>query len=108
MSTEHTDEPTLAVDSGVAERLTAALTELNGTLERARNLRYLQMAERPGRFLAYNFLGGIARGVGFAFGATVVGALILYLLGRLQLVPWIGKWVAEIVAIVEQYRAIAP
>ena len=70
MSTERTDNPTPAIDTDVAERLTLALTELTSTLETARNLRYFQMAERPGRFLTYNFLGGVVRGVGFALGSS--------------------------------------
>ena len=50
-----------------------------------------------------NFLAGIFRGMGFGIGVTVVTAIIIYLLQRLVRLnlPWIGKFITDIVDIVE-------
>nr|WP_321501590.1 DUF5665 domain-containing protein [uncultured Dethiosulfovibrio sp.] len=58
------------------------------------------------RFLWVSFLGGVARGVGFALGLTVVAAGILWgLVGFLRTVvdwnlPFIGQYVAEFLKVV--------
>ena len=53
--------------------------------------------------LFFDFLSGIARGVGFSVGFSVLGALLLYLLRNAALsnLPVIGRFVAELVRIVE-------
>ena len=55
------------------------------------------------RRLFFDFLSGIARGLGFSIGFSVLGALLLYLLRNMALsnLPVIGRFVAEIVRIVE-------
>ena len=53
--------------------------------------------------LLFDFLSGIARGVGFSIGFSVLGALLLYLLRNMALsnLPVIGQFVAQLVRIVE-------
>ncbi|MBE5799293.1 MAG: hypothetical protein E7321_05005 [Clostridiales bacterium] len=53
--------------------------------------------------LLFDFLSGIVRGVGFSIGFSVLGALLLYLLRNMAMsnLPVIGRFVAEIVRIVE-------
>ena len=48
-----------------------------------------------------SFFSGLLSGLGSVMGATVVVALLVWLLGRLQLVPVIGAWVASIVKVVQ-------
>jgi len=43
-----------------------------------------------------NFLRGIAGGLGQTVGATVILALLVWLVGRLQVVPVLGVWIARI------------
>ena len=55
------------------------------------------------RRLFLDLVGGVARGVGFSIGFTVLGALLLYVLQHIALanLPIIGKFLAELVRIVE-------
>lgn len=55
------------------------------------------------RRLLSDLAGGAARGVGFSIGFTVLGALLLYVLQSIALanLPIIGKFLAELVRIVE-------
>ena len=87
----------------LAARLLWRLEELARALEKASVAEFIQLYRRPGRLLVLNFLAGLSRGFGIAVGFTVVGALFLYLLGRLATlnVPLIGSFVAEIVRIVQ-------
>lgn len=55
------------------------------------------------RRLLSDLASGAARGVGFSIGFTVLGALLLYVLQSIALanLPIIGKFLAELVRIVE-------
>ncbi len=54
---------------------------------------YLQS---PWRLIWLNFVGGIFRGLGTAIGATVVFAILLWILASLVDVPLIGDYVMTV------------
>lgn len=56
--------------------------------------------------LFHAFVSGLFSGLGSVMGATVVVAFLLWILGRLQLVPVFGAWVASVVKVVQQNLAI--
>ena len=64
---------------------------------------YLRYVHDWRKRLFFDFLSGIARGVGFSLGFSVLGALLLYILNNIALsnLPVIGKFLAELVRIVE-------
>ena len=64
---------------------------------------YLRYVHDWRKRLFFDFLSGIARGVGFSLGFSVLGALLLYILKNIALsnLPVIGKFLAELVRIVE-------
>lgn len=64
---------------------------------------YLRYVHDWRKRLFFDFLSGIARGIGFSIGFSVLGALLLYLLRNMALsnLPVIGHFVAELVRIVE-------
>ena len=64
---------------------------------------YLRYVHDWRKRLLFDFLSGIARGVGFSLGFSVLGALLLYILRNIALsnLPVIGKFLAELVRIVE-------
>lgn len=55
--------------------------------------------------LAYSFLLGVARGVGFAFGASLIFALIIWLLSKLVIIPFFGDWIVNLLDYVQKTRA---
>ena len=59
--------------------------------------KYKEIAKR-------NFIAGIFRGVGFGIGVTIITAIIIYILQKLVRLnlPWIGKFINDIVEIVEE------
>jgi hypothetical protein len=70
-------------------------------VKKLRSQRYLQMVDNPKKFVLMHFLAGVASGVGGAVGATVIFALIVFLLSQLQLVPIVGHFVTEVIKVVE-------
>lgn len=64
---------------------------------------YLRHIKDWKKRLGMDFLSGIARGIGFSVGFSVLGALLIYFLKNAALanLPVIGRFVAEVVRIVE-------
>ena len=73
-------------------------------IEQLRLCDYLRYVNNWKKRLAFEFLSGIARGVGFSIGFSFLGALLLYLLRNVALanLPVIGRFLAELVRIVEK------
>jgi len=53
------------------------------------------------RLMKLNFLLGLARGLGFFLGATIIGAIVFWLILRLVDAPLIGGFISEILEIVK-------
>ncbi len=66
---------------------------------------YVSLVNSPRKILWLNFIIGIARGLGIAIGATLLGALVLMILFRLAELnlPIIGEFIARMVIIVKDY-----
>jgi len=64
---------------------------------------FLRYVHHWKRRLFFDFLSGIARGLGFSIGFSILGALLLYILRNIALsnLPVIGRFLAELVRIVE-------
>lgn len=61
---------------------------------------------RPTRLFFLNLLAGMARGLGFAIGMTILAALIILLLRRVVNVPYLGNFIARILEVVETQRSL--
>ena len=51
--------------------------------------------------LWYNFLRGLALGLGSVVGATLLVSVLVYMLSSIDFVPVIGEWANEIIAVIE-------
>lgn len=85
-------------------RLMIKLERLSHEMEKFNISEYIDLLNRPRRYLFVNLMGGIARGLGFALGATLLAALVLYSLQRVVMLnlPLIGDFIAELIRIVNQ------
>jgi len=96
--------------SSLIEGLNLRLAELTRQLERTRLAEYVSLVEQPRRMLLLNFAAGVARGVGFAIGFTILGAILIYLLQRVLALnlPGVGGFIAAVIRIVEEQLAHSP
>lgn len=87
-----------------AQALFRKLIEVEHQLERANLAQFMELVQNPVRLIFLNFLGGLARGFGIAIGLTLIASLFLVLLTRLASLnlPVIGKYIADLVRIVNQ------
>lgn len=88
----------------VLARLEGRVRLLAQRVEKMRIAEYMALLEQPARLFWLNFVAGTARGVGIAFGFTVLGAMLIMILRSLNLLnlPVVGGFIADIVRIVQQ------
>lgn len=86
------------------ENLENKLENLSLAMEKTKISEYTEIIQNPKRLLLVNFVGGLARGLGMAIGFTILAAIIIYLIRQLVNLPLIGKHIAELLNIVENYR----
>lgn len=84
-------------------RLERNLERLASRLEAMRIADYLELLEKPRKLIFTNFVAGIARGLGFAIGTTLVFAVVLEFLRRLILlkIPLISSYLMELIRMIE-------
>jgi hypothetical protein len=58
----------------------------------------------PGKIFLHNLLGGIAWSLGTLIGATIIFALLGFILSKIGAVPLIGTWIARLVEFINQYH----
>lgn len=99
------EKPTPKEQLRVQRRLSKRIYRLGQDLEKFNIGEYMNLLNNPKRFMLVNFMGGVARGLGFGLGATVFAALLLYFLQRLVVLnlPLIGDFIADIVRIVQNH-----
>lgn len=79
------------------------IEKLMGTLERMRLDEYIEHVSNRKRLVWLNLLQGMLRGVGFSFGFTVLGAVMIVLFKNIlsDNIPLIGGFIAEVIHEIE-------
>lgn len=72
-------------------------------LERMNLVQYVRHISSCGRMIWTNLLYGVLRGIGFSFGFSVLGAVVLVMLRHLLMsnIPGISGFIAEVIHAIE-------
>jgi hypothetical protein len=84
------------------DKLSDRVEDLSINIEKMKIAEYVDLLGHPAKLLFINFIAGVARGIGLAVGATILGAVLLIILSRMVDLPLIGGYIAQIVKIVQQ------
>ena len=86
--------------------LNNSIEKLNDTLQKGNieDLTYILGSKKE--IIIRNFIAGIFRGVGIGIGVTVITAILIMILNKIVAlnIPLIGKYVTDIVEIVEKSK----
>lgn len=78
--------------------------ELAQEVKGIRNLEIMHSFKHPWKFMAFAFLKGVFVALGGIFGATIVLSLLLYLLGKVEVIPFIGDFIHQIIEQIQSYN----
>lgn len=82
-------------------RLETEVAALREELARLNQHNILRSHRTTGRVLAFNFLRGLAFGLGSVVGATVLVSMLVYALSHIDFIPVIGEWAKEVIAVIQ-------
>ncbi|MDR2892119.1 MAG: DUF5665 domain-containing protein [Deltaproteobacteria bacterium] len=82
------------------------LDKLAQRLENSGVFEYVKLSQRTGRVLWYNFLSGVARGLGFTLGTAVVLAVLYKILSRLisMNIPYLTEMLTDCIEFVKNVQ----
>jgi len=74
------------------------------TLERIQFNEYYEYIHNRRRMVVSNLISGLARGLGFAIGFTLLGAIVIVFISNLAVdnIPLIGGFLADVIRIVQE------
>lgn len=83
-----------------------SIEKLNESLENARVAELIDLLGSKRKVFVRNLIAGISKGLGFSIGFYLITALLIYLLQYIVKlnIPIIGKYISDIVDIVELNR----
>ena len=96
----------MKIERPKTDHLLDQMERLSRHLEALRIADYIELLEKPWKLITTNFIAGIARGVGFAVGTTIIFALIVEALRRIILIniPVINDYLVEIFKLIDLKR----
>ena len=62
--------------------------------------RFIRMHNSLTRLIWFNFMRGLAFGLGSVIGATVLVSMLVYLLRGVDFIPIIGDWAKEVLSVI--------
>ena len=73
-------------------------------IERSRIRDYMMLTDSKRRLFLINFVAGLGKGFGQAIGFTLLAGVVFFILASWVDLPIIGKYIANLINIVEIYR----
>ncbi len=80
------------------------IEKISKELEQSKIEDYLEKMNNPKKLLYTNFIGGLARGLGTAIGLSILAGILFYILQETVNLPLVGKYIANLIDIIENYR----
>lgn len=87
------------------DQLHTEIEGLRAELARLNAHRYIRVHNSLHRLVAFQFLRGLAFGLGSVLGATILVSVVAYFLSHINFLPIIGDWANEIARQIDADRA---
>ncbi len=82
--------------------LQTEIAELKQELRRLNNHRFVRIHNSAWRLVQFQFIRGLAFGLGSVIGATFLVYLLVYSLSNIDFIPIVGEWAKEIADMIKQ------
>lgn len=78
-----------------------ALQKLTAEVERLNQHRFIRVQNSLWRLITFQFVRGLAFGLGSVFGATLLVSLLAWWVSQFEFLPIVGDWAAQIAKQIE-------
>ncbi len=92
-------------ECGEIRQARAEITALREELHRLNTHRFVRIHNSLWRLLGFQFVRGLAFGLGSVIGATILVSVLVASLSKVDFIPIIGEWAKEIADMIRQNEA---
>ena len=82
------------------------LPRLVGVLTKLSDQKFFYIYNSLWRLMFVSLLRGLASGLGFVIGATILVSLLTFLLSQIEFIPILGEWVSNLIIQIENFKNI--
>ncbi|WP_166418095.1 DUF5665 domain-containing protein [Cochlodiniinecator piscidefendens] len=86
------------------DELHTELSLLRKEVAHLNNNRFVRLYNSLWKLIGFQFLRGLAFGFGTVVGATILVSALAYSLSKIDFIPVIGNWAAEIAKMIQEPR----
>jgi len=76
------------------------LASLQAEVHKMNSHRFIRMHNSLPKLIWFNFMRGLAFGLGSVIGATVLVSVLVYFLRNIDFIPILGDWAKEVLAVI--------
>ena len=80
------------------------LPRLEGVLTKLCEQNFFYIYNSLWRLMFVSLLRGLASGLGFVIGATILVSLLTFLLSQIEFIPILGEWVSKLIIQIENFE----
>ena len=80
------------------------IKELNNNIKNLNNHTLFKIYSSSKRILLFSFLKGLASGLGWILGATILVSLLTYTLSQIEFIPILGDLVSQLIKEIERFE----
>jgi hypothetical protein len=81
------------------------LASLKAEVHKMNSHRFIRMHNSLSKLIWFNFMRGLAFGLGSVIGATVLVSVLVYFLRNIDFIPIIGDWATEVLSVITEQKA---
>ena len=100
--TEESKKNVMAEPDDQLDKVLLSLKKIERALEHVNSHKLMEIYNSIPKLLFYQFMKGIAFGLGSVLGATIVVSILVYLLSQIEFIPILGEWVKLISEEIQQ------
>lgn len=78
------------------KELAKEVKELAKEIQKLKDMEFIRILKHPGRLMWLSFLKGAFVGLGSVLGATILVAILAFILNQFSYVPFVGNYFKEI------------
>ena len=80
-----------------------SLEKLNKNIKDLSNHYFFKIHSSFWKILLVSLLRGLASGLGWVLGATILVSLLTYTLSQIEFIPILGEWVSQLINEIESF-----
>ena len=89
--------------NNILEKKDHEINELSEAIKSLNNNNIFKIYNSIKKILFISFLKGLASGLGWIIGATILVSILTFALSQIQFIPILGEWVSKLITEIQKF-----